>query len=775
VKAFRDTWRDGIHSYLAYLRDRLVVARELLTESGSCFVQIGDENVHRVRAVMDEVFGERNFVSQIVLKTTSGAGSPSGGTLTLAGVYDSILWFARNNEQVKYRQLYFGKADMQTASLYRRVIELSGADRLATEGEMEGTIKLPDGAGLFRPDNLTSQSSPESATFKVAQRGLFAGPGKGGWKTNPKGMSRLLWSQRVYTTRNGSYQYLRRLDDFNVTPINNVWTDVGTGSFTADKIYIVQTNQKIVQRCLLMTTDPGDLVLDPTCGSGTTATVAEQWGRRWITIDTSRVALALARARIMGARYPYYLLADSPEGQQKEAEASRRPPSTVATHGDLRQGFVYERVPHVTLKSIANNSEIDTIWERLQPSVEMIRQNLNEVLAGHHLKPFRVSTGARAGRDIVFTLRERETLPSGEEVCRGELLEWELPREAPADWPELAQGLLDKFWHARIHRQLEIDASIAARADFETLYDRPYEDRKKVRVAGPFTVESLSPHRAPIVDEMGELIHEADAAADLRDHGASEAETYQEAMLDNLRRAGVHQAGKADRITFTALQPWPGEWIAAEGRYLEGETERRAAILIGSEYGTLARADLVAAAREAADAGMDVLIACAFNFDAMASEFDRLGRVPVLRARMNPDLHMAGELKSGGGNLFTVFGDPDIGIVREGEMVRVELRGLDIFKPATGDVVTSEPDEIACWFIDTDYNEEAFFVRHAYFPGTELPYKSLRASLKAEVDEEAWESLKRTVSRPFPRPRGGRIAVKVINHLGDEVMKVMGV
>lgn len=767
VKAFRDTWRDGVHSYLAYLRDRLVVARELLTEAGSCFVQIGDENVHRVRAVMDEVFGEENFVSQITVAKTAGATSD-----LLAGVSDFILWFCRNKDQTKFRRAYYLKAvGGQGAAQYSKIQGADGIRRMLSKEERSRPEIISPDSRVFRIDNMTSQRPP--GDFPVGIVGKVIKPSSGYWKTGEIGMERLQKAARLELVGK-TLSYVRFIDDFGVFSIHNMWTDTGTSGFGDDKLYVVQTLPKIIERCLLMTTDPGDLVLDPTCGSGTTATVAEQWGRRWIMVDTSRVALALARARIMGARYPYYLLADSPEGQAKEAEVSRRSPSTVTTHGDLRQGFVYERVPHVTLKSIANNAEIDTIWDRLQTGVEEALAFLNDTLKGHN-EPFEVRIGGRAGRKIDFRIMGQEALPSGEVVDVGKLLEWEVPREAPSDWPELAKACLPKFWHYRIYRQREIDASIAARAEFEMLYDRPYEDRKKVRVAGPFTVESLSPHRAPTVDEKGELIAEVDAVSGNRSRPSSEVETYQDAMLDNLRRAGVHQVGKADRITFTALSPWPGEWVAAEGRYMEGEKERRAAILIGPEYGTVSRSDLVLAAREAADAGMDVLIACGFNFDAMASEFDRLGRVPVLRARMNPDLHMAGELKAGGGNLFTVFGDPDIAVTREGDTVRVELRGLDIFKPATGDVVTSEPDEIACWFIDTDYNEEAFFVRHAYFPGQELPYRSLRASLKAEVDEEAWESLKRTVSRPFPRPKGGRIAVKVINHLGDEVMKVMGV
>ncbi len=739
VKAFRDTWRDGIHSYLTYLRDRLTVARDLLTDSGSIFVQIGDENVHRVRAVMDEVFGEENCVCEIVLKTTSGAGSPTGGTVTLAGVHDYVIWFAKRKESIKYRQIYFEKGDMQTADLYRRVILLSGEDRNGSADELSGASSLPEGASLFRPDNLTSQSSPDSATFKVQYRGREITPGKGGWKTNPVGMARLRAAGRLYLTRNESLQYLRKWADFNAAPINDVWTDVGTGSFTTEKVYVVQTNAKIVARCLLMATDPGDLVLDPTCGSGTTATVAEQWGRRWITIDTSRVALALARARIMGARYPFYLLADSREGQLKEAEITRGVPSSQPVHGNIRHGFVYERVPHITLKSIANNAEIDVIWDKWEEQLAPLRVKISE------------------------TRNPKKTLE-----------EWEIPRELPKDWPAAAKPLLEEFWKLRIARQQEIDASIAAKADSEYLYDKPYENKKCVRVAGPFTVESISPHRVLTVGAENELI---DTWTKLAEEPAAKQQDFATVILDNLRAAGVQQAHKEDRISFSSLLPWPGELICAEGHYAEGETVRRAGIFIGPEFGTVSRADLVAAAREAGDAGFDVLIVCAFSYDAHSAEFEKLGRIPVLKARMNADLHMAGELKTTGkGNLFVIFGEPDISILPQpdGE-VKVKVNGVDVFHPQTGEVRSDGPDGIACWFIDTDYNEESFFVRHAYFLGQNDPYKQLRTTLKAEIDEEAWSSLNSDTSRAFPKPNTGRIAVKVINHLGDEVMKVFSV
>ena len=540
-------------------------------------------------------------------------------------------------------------------------------------------------------------------------------------------------------------RYVRFLNDFSIFPHSNLWTDTTTSGFADSKVYVVQTNRSVVERCILMATDPGDLVLDPTCGSGTTAYVAEQWGRRWITIDTSRVALALARARIMGARYPYYLLADSLDGQRKETEIRRGAPSEAPTHGDIRQGFVYERVPHVTLKSIANNAEIDVIWERWQETLDPLREDLNAVLG------------------------------SAWE-------EWEVPREASEAWFSEAAETHRQWWEARIARQQEIDDSIAAKADYEYLYDKPYEDNKKVRVAGPFTVESLSPHRVLAVDENDELLDRA--AESSPEYGPQH--DFAGMILEQLATAGVQQAHKDDRIAFAAVTPWPGEYICAEGRYVEGgrisAPEKRSGIFVGPEFGTVSRPDLVAAAREAGDAGFDVLLACAFNYEAHASEFNRLGRIPVLKARMNADLHMAGELKNTGkGNLFVIFGEPDIDILpvggesAENNQVQVKINGVDVFHPNTGEVRSDGADGIACWFIDTDYNEESFFVRHAYFLGANDPYKALKTTLKAEVDPDAWATLHSDISRPFDRPESGRIAVKVINHLGDEVMKVFRV
>jgi adenine-specific DNA-methyltransferase len=438
----------------------------------------------------------------------------------------------------------------------------------------------------------------------------------------------------------------------------------------------------------------------------------------------------------MGARYPFYLLADSRDGQLKEAEVTGTATSSQPVHGNIRHGFVYEKASHITLASIANNAEIDVIWDQWQAKLEPLRKSLNVAL--------------------------KKTWQ-----------EWEIPREADAKWPDAAKKLHADWWQARIIRQQEIDKSIAGKAESEYLYDKPYEDKKKVRVAGPFTVESISPHRMLGVDENDELI---DCLADSK-LGYGAKEHFAQMILENLRAAGVQQAHKEDRITFTALTPWPGDLVCAEGRYLEGDTEKRAAIFIGPEFGTVQRADLVAVAREAGDAGFDVLIACAFNYEAHTTEFTKLGRIPVLKARMNADLHMAENLKNTGkGNLFVIFGEPDITLLTEkGGKLRVRVNGVDVFKPQTGEVVSNGPDEIACWFVDTDYNEESFFVRHAYFLGANDPYGALKTTLKAEIDPEAWATLKSDTSRLFEKPKSGRIAVKVINHLGDEVMKVFKV
>jgi adenine-specific DNA-methyltransferase len=677
VRAFRDTWKLGIHSYLAYLRDRLVVARDLLTETGSIFVQIGDENVHLVRNVLDEAFGSENIVSQITFKTTTGRGERY-----LSSASNFILWYTKDINTLKYREVLMEKAAGGAgADMYSLVRLPDGSYRRAQQNEKENPELLPPSSRLFRLDNLTSQRPPQGNDVRQFRfEGEVFTPGRGVFKTDLKGLNTLGVARRLWPSKGGTAHYVRYLDDFPAMPISNVWTDTGTGGFTDAKIYVVQTNIKVIERCILMTTDPGDLVLDPTCGSGTTSYVAEQWGRRWITCDTSRVALALARTRLMAARYPYYLLADSPDGIKKEMELTGKIRTEYKTEDDIRKGFVYKRVPHVTLKSIANN-------------------------------------------------------------------------------PDIKEGM---------SRQ-QIDAAIARHADTETLFDQPYEDKKRVRVCGPLSVESLSPHRVLSTsdDNQDGTVSEQDAR---------KQQDFATMILDNLRKAGVQNTRKQERLTFDRLDPYAGVWLHAKGEYTDANGKsRRVAVSIGPEYGTVGPQQVKEAAKEAVrGVGFDTLVVCGFAFDPhVAEEAKRYGKLTVLPAKMNPDLAMGDELlkKTGAGNLFMVFGEPDVEITNQKNgQILAEIKGVDVYDPTTGQIRSASTDDIACWFIDTDYNGESFFVRHAYFTGADEPYEKLKRALRADINEDAWQSLYSTVSRPFDKPGSGKIAVKVINHFGDEML-----
>jgi adenine-specific DNA-methyltransferase len=707
IKAFRDTWELGIHSYLSYLRDRLVVARDLLTESGGVFVQIGDDNVHLVRNLMDEVFGSDNFVSQIGFSTTSGFSQSSA----LARSGDYVLWYARSIDNLKYRRIFQSRGiENDVGGRYRRIELTDGTRRPMTAAERTDAQTIPAGARIYRHDNLTSQGTTPSGTVDFTFEEHEFHPGAGShWKTTVEGLGRLELSGRLAAPTAKSLTYVRYLHDFPVAEFNNRWSDTQTGAFTEDKVYVVQTNTKVIERCLLMCTDPGDLVLDPTCGSGTTAYVAEQWGRRWITIDTSRVALALARQRLMGAKLPYYLLADSLDGRAKEQEVTAKalPPTEVS--GDIRHGFVYERVQHITLKSIANN-------------------------------------------------------------------------------PDIKEGMT---------RQ-QIDEAIKRHADFEMLYDKPFENKKTVRVTGPFTVESLSPHRSlafagSVEDTNRETISQQEAAED------AESPNFEQSIIDNLAKAGIQNGRRAERITFSSLDSYAGLHVQAVGERRNDDEDAAPAkvgIAIGPQYGTVSPGFIKDAAREAIRAAdIDLLCVLGFAFDPQATGVTaddgvtveahdegfanvagerKMGRIKVLLVRMNADLLMGEDLKkTGAGNLFTVFGEPDIELrdTEDGQVV-VDLRGVDVYDPTTGEVRSNDTSQIALWMIDTNYNEESFFVRHCYFTGGNDPYSRLKRALKADIDADAWESLRRTESRPFDKPETGKIAVKVINDYGDEVMKV---
>lgn len=734
VQAFRDTWRDGIHSYMTYLRDRFTAMRDLLTESGSIFVQISDENVHRVRCLLDEVFGDSNFICEIIFRKTGGESSSFLGTTS-----DYILWYGKKKANTKYRQLYRQKVPGEPGAIEFTNLELPNGDiRKLSNEELANPKLIPKGAKVFATWPIVSPgySEENSKPIPVKHHGedlVLECPQNVHWKVGVNGVKKL-WKFGRLLPKTGQRIYKRYLDDFPYTPLINQWND---SRGEVNSVYVVQTATKIVERCILMTTDPGDLVFDPTCGSGTTAFASEQWGRRWVTVDTSRVALALSRARIMGAQFPYFLLKDSKDGQLKLAELERRAPSDQKSYGDVRLGFVCKRSAHITQSTITNNAELDVIWDEYR---ERIGGTLNDL---------------------------------NDEIGQS-LLEWEIPNLPDEDWSQAAKKLHFKWLSLIEARDEEMGNSIASKANYVEIVDQPYEKSSTVRVAGPFTVESLSPHR---VVSSQDAVSEIATGNTGREKEETALNDFTQMVIDNLKSAGVHQASKDDRIEFTTIDGWPGSYIAAEGHFLENETERRAAIFIGPEFGTVTRADLTAAAREALDARFDALIACGFNFEAHTSELTKLGPLPVLKAKMNPDLHMSEELKNtGAGNLFVVFGEPDIewDFDDDGNIV-VEVLGVDVFDPKTGDVRASGKDDIAAWFIDTDYDEESFFVRHAYFMGANDPYKSLKTSLKSEIDKEAWETLYRDTSRPFPRPTSGRFAVKVINHFGDEVMKVFGV
>ena len=726
VRAFRDTWKLGIHSYLAYLRDRLVVARDLLTETGSVFVQIGDENVHLVRSLMDEVFGEDNFVSQINYRSMSPLGQKG-----LANIYDYIIWYAKNKLTMKIRPL-FVERPIEDEPEFCYLDTGDGKFKKLSKNEVMG-LSAQNRERIFKRSVLTSSGYTPSCTYNFEFRGTTYKPLSGkSWRTHPDGMEALVNAHRIFTL--GRNPYFRQFHtNFPLIQLENSWSDTAAG-FGEPKVYVVQTNIKIIARCMLMTTDPGDLVLDPTCGSGTTAYVAEQWGRRWITCDTSRVAMALARTRMMAARYPYYLLADSPEGIKKEAGLTGKIPPEYKTEDDIRKGFVYKRVPHVTLKSIANNAEIDVIWEKHQETLEPLREKLNSALG-----------------------------MSWEE--------WEIPRTAEDDWSRKAKLAHSRWWEQRISRQKEIDASIAAKADHEYLYDQPYEDTKRVRVCGPFSVESLSPHR---------MLSTADENQDgtVSEQEGRKQQDFATMILENLKKAGVQNTRKSERLRFDRLDPYAGAWLHAAGEYTDAEGKtRRVAVSIGPEHGTVGPQQVKEAAKEAVQGvGFNMLVVCGFAFDPhVAEEVKRYGNLTVLPAKMNPDLVMGDELlkKTGAGNLFMVFGEPDVAIKkRKNGQIIVEIKGVDVYDPTTGQIRSASTDDIACWFIDTNYNVESFFVRHAYFTGAKEPYDNLKRTLRAEIDEAAWSSLYSTVSRPFDKPETGKFAVKIINHYGDEVLKV---
>tara|TARA_R110000803_G_scaffold87618_2_gene154457 strand:- start:12691 stop:15930 length:3240 start_codon:yes stop_codon:yes gene_type:complete len=736
IKAFRDTWELGIHSYLTYLRDRLMLARELLTESGSVFVQISDENLHHVRELMDEIFKKENFVGMITVAKTTSATSEG-----LASIADILVWYAKDASKTKYRQLFFPKIAGETgATGYTKLRLSNGQIRTQNSKEKSGDVELPEGSSIIATGDMTSQRPP--GDFPVEFRGSEFLPVKGYWKTGEIGLPRLIKTARIEATAGGRLSYVRYLDDFPAYPLNNLWTDtVGQNQFGGEKAYVVQTANKIIERCILMTTDPGELVLDPTCGSGTTAFVAEKWGRRWITCDTSRVAITLAKQRLMTASFDYYALRYSHEG--------------------LKGGFDYETVPHITLKSIANNTDIDTIWDDDHPKIDAALALLNAALHTASPKPFKPARGVRKGKAVDF--------------ANGETLhEWEVPFDWPKDWTDEVRDALKGFHTARQAMQRRMDQSIADHADQETLYDKPRIDKNRLRITGPFSVEAVP---APTVLSMndGEAIGEADATI------ARSGETSRQSVWRaELLKTGVRAKGGA-RLEFTEFDTLPGlKYIHASGNI--SSTGERVLVSFGPEHAALEQRQVELALTEAETLrpAPKFILFCAFTFDPEAAkDIDEVNwpGVTLLKAQMNTDLLTEDLKKARSSNQsFWLMGQPDVDPrKRKDGLWEVEVNGFDYFDPKKGDVVSGGKKQIAMWSLDTDYDNRSLMPHQVFFPMADGKggWNRLKKTIRAELDEELLEQFHGTVSLPFEAGENNRIAVKIVDDRGIESLKVI--
>ncbi len=755
IKAFRDTWELGIHSYLTYLRDRLLLARELLAESGSVFVQISDENLHHVRELLDDIFGATNFVSLITFSKTTG----TTGEL-LAGTADYVLFYAKVREKVKYRQIFNAKeVGGDGGSMYANVELQTGARRRMHAAEREKPELLPKASRTFRLSDITSPRVREGRTgfFEVNLKGQTFVPRKGEWKTHPDGIKRLALAQRLEITGN-SPGFVRYLDDFAAFPITNVWGNIAGA---ADKFYVVQTAPKVIERCLLMTTDPGDLVLDPTCGSGTTAFVAEKWGRRWITCDTSRVAVTLAKQRLLTASYDYFEL--------------RYP------HEGLKGGFIYKTVPHVTLKSIANNPEIDEIYERMHPAVEGALSDLNDLLrdAAPSLPRYTVPTGGRQGQKLYFTAGDR-------------LLEWEVPFDLPDEWlgeavprrdraapgdperePTPVEVAFERFHAARQTLQREMDRSIAAHADQETLYDQPAAAKNKRRITGPFTVEAV-----PFPSVMA--LEAANPPAEANEGVARSGESArQHGWRDELLKAGIRGKG-GQMLKFAELEALPDtHYLHVSGHMDSGE---RVVVSFGPEHAALEQRQVAHALNEAETLrpAPKFIIFAAFEFDPEAAkDIDEIKwpGVTLLKAKMNSDL-LTEDLKKGraSNQSFWLMGQPDVEVRKLTDgTYQVEVHGFDYFDTAKGELVSGGKAKIALWALDTDYDERSLFPRQVFFPmaGKGEGWEKLKKDIRAELNEELLSQFHGTVSLPFEAGDNRKIAVKIVDDRGIESLKVI--
>jgi adenine-specific DNA-methyltransferase len=779
VRAYRDTWRLGVHSYLAYLRDRLIVAKTLLADTGSIFVQIGDENVHRVRALMDEVFGRDNHFSTITYRTTTSAGGPTGSAQSLGSIADTLLWYARDAGRIKYRALYLPKGyGDEGASGYTMLATREGMRRRMTQAERANPNSWPEGARVATLDNLTSRTGVDTTRYSISIEGRTFTPHPSVWKTGSEGMPRLIGAYRVGLAGN-TPRYVRYLDDFSAFPLTNFWNDTSIAGFAADKMYVVQTSPRIIERCMLMATKPGELVLDPTCGSGTTAVVAEQWGRRWITIDTSRVSIAIARQRLMTAKFDHHRLKDEEKG--------------------LPEGFVCKTVPHVTLRSIAQNAALDPIFAKHDPVIDVRLVDLNSVLraAGANLRThlagkLLAKQKIEGQRAITEAERRRWILPKSDEGFQ----HWTVPFDTDPDYPpELAAAIVAyrAAWRAKLD---DVDAAIAVAAEPEELVDQPEIVRGITRVSGPFTVEAVQPaetsldeatHASPI-DGAPEMLDDT-FAEDADTNTSAEpqnAEAYLDQMLRLLKMDGMRFLDNRV-MKFSRLEPLGArsQVIHAEGRWTpEGETdsdtEGRApvAVAFGPQYGPVTAKQVEQLIRAASRRGYDELVVGGFAFDGAAQAAIEDAEHPDLRVHMahiRPDVNpgMAGLLKdTPAAQLFTVFGKPRSRLEQaDNDEWRVVMEGVDIYDPVSNTITPSRADKVAAWFIDSDYDGRTFCITQAFFPDKDA-WSRLSAALKGVVDEEAFAALSGTVSLPFPAGEHGCVAVKVIDPRGNEVMRL---
>ena len=780
VKAYRDTWTLGVHSYLAYLRDRLMVAKELLTDSGSIFVQISDENLHRVRMLMDEVFGAENFVSEITVVKTSAQED-----LLLPSVCDYLLWYAKDSDRVKYRPIWMNKIGEPGAAEYNRIDD-GACRRRMTITEDSDKNSLQEGHRAYRQDNIVSQRPPGS--FPVEFEGLSYVPITGYWKTGVEGFARLIKGQRI-ERRGRMLSYVRFLDDFPVKPISNFWSDVRFSSRSEDKTYVVQTAAKVIERCLLMTTDPGDLALDPTCGSGTTAYVAEQWGRRWISIDTSRVALALARQRLMTAKFEYFELRPLNDDDRRRNSSG----TWLRNGGTEPKTLECETVPHVTLKSIAQNSALDAIFVKRQPllaeKLQALNTSLTKVSKDTRQKlatKLVAKQDAEGKKAITEADRRRWLLPPANRDPKAKLTvdagftgwyEWEVPFDTDTDWPTELQAALNDYrtaWRAKMD---EVNAAIAANAENEELVDKPRIRKNVVRVSGPFTMEAVMPAELTLDDKSP--IESADGA--LESFNAADAPQNTEAFLDKMLRllAGDGVRFPNNKVAkFSRLSPIGEEFLHAEGEWGDGEgNTQTVAVSVGPEFGPVTAYQVENALFYAAKRGFENLVFAGFSFDATAQatiQDDPNPRVRCHLAHIRPDVNMGDLLKiTPNAQLFTVFGSPRMDLTQNADgMFTVTLEGVDIYNPVENTILATNVDKVAAWFVDSDYDGRTFCITQAFFPDKSA-WEKLAKALKAVIDENAFDALSGTVSLPFAAGTHKRVAVKVIDPRGNEVMRVM--